>query len=232
MVGSLLFAAVQTRADIQHGVSQLGRYVSNPKLQHWNAAKRVLRYLKGTAGLGLKFHGFKQGVTNMILGPVFADANWARDLDNRRSTTGILVKLNGCAIAWKSRMQQSVAFSTAEAEYYALGDAAKELLWLRQMLKELGFEQESGTLLLGDNQAANITTKNNTHHSRMKHIDVRHHGIKESVERKQIAVRWCPTALQQADLLTKGLGRNIFENLRAKVMGHQGNSVDAEGIGQ
>jgi hypothetical protein len=222
MVGAILYAAVTSRVDIQHAASQVSRFVSCPTLLHWHACKRILRYLKGTSTLGLTFHGATPGTDPFTLGPVFADANWAGDLDDRKSTTGVLVKINGCAVAWRSQKQKSVATSSAEAEYMALGDATKEVLWLRQLLKEMGFTQDS-TLMLGDNEAANITAKNDSHHTRMKHIDIKHHFIREHIEAKHILIHWVPTAKQQADLLTKAVGRNIFEELRAKAMGHRGN---------
>ena len=229
MVGAILYAAVTSRVDIQHAASQVSRFVSCPTLQHWNACKRILRYLKGTSKLGLTFHGATPGTAAFTLGPVFADANWAGDLDDRRSTTGLLVKINGCAVAWRSQKQKSVANSSAEAEYMALGDATKEILWLRQLMKEMGFEQDS-TLVLGDNQAANITAQSDSHHTRMKHIDIRHHFIREHVAAKHILIRWVPTAQQQADLLTKAVGRNIFEELRAKAMGHRGNDDKVDSL--
>ena len=218
-VGYLMYAATMTRPDIQHAVSQLSRFVSDPKLAHWRASQRVMCYLQGCPTLGLTFRGTEQGVLGIELHPVFSDANWARDLDDRRSTTGILAKINGCAVAWTSRKQKCVSNSSTEAEYYALGDATKELLWLRQLLGEMGFPPTRPTVLLGDNEAANITTKNDVHHSRLKHIDIKHHFIREHVD-KEMVIRWVPSEMQQADMLTKALGRNLFNLLRAKAMGH------------
>jgi hypothetical protein len=226
MVGSLLYAAISTRPDIQHAVSQLARFVSNPQAHHMRACKRVLRYLKGTASMGLVFRGSRVGSTAAVqLKPTFCDASWGSDLDDRRSTTGLLLKINGCAVAWASKKQTSVAMSTAEAEYVALGAVTKQVLWLRQMLNELGFPQTSSTLVLGDNDAANLTAKNNTHHTRMKHIDINHHFIREHVDNKNIAVRWVPTHHQQADILTKALGRNLFTPLREMMMGRSGHDT-------
>ncbi|MDR3547936.1 MAG: reverse transcriptase domain-containing protein [Candidatus Pacebacteria bacterium] len=215
-VGALLYAAVWTRPDIAHAVGELTRFMSKPKQAHWKAAIRVMRYLKGCPQLGLTFRvGSKDTVE---LGPVFADANYAGDPETRRSTTGVIVKVNGNTVAWQSRRQKSVTLSSTEAEYMALGDATKEVMWLRTMLKELGWKQTRPTKIFGDNQASIVTAKNDTHRGRMKHIDVRHHFIREQLKQEVIELQWIATQLQQADLLTKGLGKNIFFNLRPEVV--------------
>lgn len=221
LVGSLLYAAICTRPDIQHAVSQLGKYVSNPQPAHWYACKRVLRYLKKTSDVGLTFK-LNPHSDNIVLGPVYADANWAGDLDDRKSTTGVVMKINGCAVSWMSKKQRTVAQSTAEAEYIAMSMAVKEIMWMRQLLKEMMLEQKDGTVLYCDNNSAIITAQHETQHSRMKHIDISYHAVREQVINKNVNIKWIPTLQQQADILTKGLGKHLFEPLRTKVTGSSG----------
>ena len=218
IVGGLLYAAVWTRPDIAHAVGELTRFMRDPKQAHMKAAMRVLRYLKGCTDLGLTYRK-SDGPSKILLGPVFSDSNYASDPETRRSTTGVVVKVSNCTVAWFSRRQKCVTTSSTEAEYLALGDATKEVMWLRNMLKEMGIEQHGPTTIFGDNQASIITAQNETLRSKLKHIDVRYHFIKEKVKGKIIQLEWIPTLKQQADILTKGLGKNLFTDLRAKVMG-------------
>ena len=159
-----------------------------------------------------------QETNKVILGPIFADANWAGDLENRRSTTGIIVKMNGDLVLWRSTRQKSIATSSTEAEYVSLGAAAKEVMWLRKLLAELGWMQDAATKIFGDNQASIIIAKNDIQHNRIKHIDIQHHFIREQVKDKKIELIWIPTQQQQADILTKGLGRNLFNAMRDFIM--------------
>ena len=133
-VGSLMYAMVCTRPDIAHAVGVVSRYMSNPGKEHWEGVKWILRYLKGTSGMALCFKK-----SNIIL-QGFVDANLGGDLDNRKSTTGYVFTLGGTVVSWMSRLQKSVALSTTEAEYMAISEAGKEMIWLKNFLKELGKE--------------------------------------------------------------------------------------------
>jgi hypothetical protein len=127
VVGSLLWLALQTRPDIAHAANMRSRKVSKPTDLDWQAAKRVFRYLKGTAEEGLLYGGErKKGKEEeaVTVGPAFCDADWAGDEEDRKSTSGVLVKVNGCSVIWASRKQPCVALSTAEAEYVAAAAGA------------------------------------------------------------------------------------------------------------
>jgi hypothetical protein len=222
IVGELLYAALSTRPDIAHATSVLARAVSNPTEAHWLACKRVLRYLRGTTHLGLIFGGTSSAAPlNIVLEPCFSDADWAGDSTDRRSTTGYLMKVNGSTVSWASKKQPTVALSSAEAEYMAVGAAVQEILWLRTLLNEMGFEQGGATVLYCDNQPAIAIAKDDVHHSRTKHIDIRHHFIRDHVSKKHVHLDWVPTAGQEADILTKPLGRILFTRLRDMVLGMQ-----------
>jgi hypothetical protein len=135
----------------------------------------------------------------------YSDANWAGDMDTRRSTTGYIVMLNNGAIAWKSRRQPTVALSTMESEYMALTDATKEL------------KSDNPTNLFSDNQGAIALAKNPVSHSQAKHIDIRHHFVREAIQDKIIWVQYIPTAEMTADSLTKALGREKHEKCTARM---------------
>ncbi|KAJ9525182.1 hypothetical protein QJQ45_020705, partial [Haematococcus lacustris] len=179
LVGSLLYLTCCTRPDIAFAVGALARHMSAPTKQHWAAACSVLCYLKGTADQGLLFGGVSglQG---------FSDADYAGDKDTARSTTGYIFTLNGGAISWSSRLQPTVAMSTAEAEYMAASSAAKEALWLRKLMRDL--QLDASCVHLGcDNQAAIQLLHNPMATSRAKHIDVHHHFVRERISRAVVA---------------------------------------------
>jgi hypothetical protein len=136
LIGSLMYLSICTRPDISQAVGALARYMANPTVAHWQAAKGVLRYVAGTADYGITY-GSASGLK------AYCDADYAGDIDTRRSTTAYVFTLNGGAISWSSRLQQTVAASTTEAEYMAAASATKEALWLRQLLHSLGMETDA-----------------------------------------------------------------------------------------
>jgi hypothetical protein len=220
LIGALLYLSLSTRPDITQAVVRLSRHLKDPSLLHWTAAKRVLRYAKGTASMGLTFGGSDTSSQEVCLGPVFCDADWAQDPTiERRSTTGYITKINGGTVSWASKKQTTIALSSAEVEYMAAGAAVQEILWLRSLLSELGWRQEAATVLLCDNQAAIALASDDVHHARTKHIDVRHHFIREHVAAGAVKLEWVPTEEQQADILTKPLHTLPFTHLRGQVMG-------------
>ena len=129
VVGSLMYAMVCTRPDIAHAVGVLSRFMSNPGKEHWTTVKRVFRYLHGTSDYGLCYQGIL-GLERMLDIHGFVDADWARDLDQRRSTSGYVFSLFGGAVSWMSKRQSVVALSTTEAEYIAATHASMEAVWL------------------------------------------------------------------------------------------------------
>ena len=207
IVGGLMFAAIVTRPDIMCAVGQLSQFNSDPSSKHLLAAKRVLRYLKGTSKLGITY---SPPATRLV---GYSDADWAGDINTRRSTTGYVVMLNHGAIAWRSRRQVTVALSTMEAEYMAITEAAKELKWMRQFLAELGCDDHrSATVLKSDNQGAIALAKNPVSHSRAKHIDLHHHFIRDAIEDEIIWLEYIPTVEMTVDSLTKALSRQKHVN--------------------
>ena len=210
-IGSLMYLSVSTRPDISYAVSSLARFSSKPTKEHWTALKRLLRYLKGTTKYGILY---TKGGASKCIG--FSDADWAGDINDRKSTSGYVFMLSGGAVSWSSKKQKCVALSTAEAEYVALSSAAQESIWLRQLITELGSPPEEPTLIFEDNQSAIAMTKNPQFHGRAKHIDIKHHFIREQVSQGNVKLEYCPTTEMTADILTKGLSRESFDKLREK----------------
>ena len=208
-VGSLIYAMLGTRPDIAAAVGVCSQYMANPGLQHWKAVKRILRYLQGTLDLGLKLGG--KNATASLKG--YSDSDWGGSLDDRKSTTGFVFDFGG-PISWQSKKQPTVALSSTEAKYMALTQAAKEAIWLQGLLSELGIKETRPTTILEDNQGCIALAKNPTSHARTKHIDIRHHFIRETLENGQIKLEYCPTTDMVADILTKAIPKDQFEKLR------------------
>jgi transposase InsO family protein len=203
LVGALNYLATYTRPDISFAVGALARYMANPLTGHWKAAKGVLRYLSGTSTLCLTYGGSN---SKPSLGG-FCDSDYASDKTTRRSTTGYVFTLHGAAISWCSKRQQTVALSTAEAEYMAAAAAIKDALWLRKLLPELGIPCDS-IEIKADNQAAIHLLNNYAISQRSKHIDVIYHFARERVQSGEVSILYVPTATQVADILTKPVNRD------------------------
>lgn len=201
LIGSLMYLAVLSRPDILHAVCKLSQRNTNPHVEHQTAAKHILRYLSGTMDLSITYHKTGDSVKG------FADADWANDQNDRKSYSGYAFMLGGSAFSWGSSKQSVVAQSSTEAEYIALSTAAKEAVYLRRLLKEIGCLDQDKIVLLGDNISAQHIAKNPVHHKRTKHIDIKYHFVREKVESKEIELKYVSTNENVADIFTKGLGK-------------------------
>ncbi|GMF35814.1 unnamed protein product [Phytophthora fragariaefolia] len=210
LIGCLLYITTCTRPDVAFVVTQLSRFLGNPGLQHWKAAIRVLRYLKSTREHGIVY----QGSSGKVTVEAFTDADWGSNTDDRRSVSGVMVMVGNGPVVFKSKYQRTVALSSAEAEYMALILCVQEVLWTRSMLKDMGKEQEDATQIWEDNQGAIVLTQNAGYHARTKHVDIRHHFIRENVENGTVKVDYIDTKRQLADMLTKALGTKTLKYLR------------------
>ena len=205
LVGALLYLSVGTRPDIAYAVNQLARFNSNPSKAHIKAGKRVLRYLRGTAQLGLFFHRNHSMQLTM-----FVDASLANCPSTRRSTTGYISILGG-AISWSSKRQKVVCDSSAEAEYRALNQALKEVLYLQQLIlpiAALAGCASPPTPIHEDNQAAMLIATSEDIKGRMRHVEIAMNKIKEEVQRGSVKIIDTHTKDMLADILTKAAGRN------------------------
>ena len=207
LLGCRLFIATRTRPDITPAVSILCRYTSKPNQVHCICLKRILRYLQGTKSFALRISAEEDDV--LI---AFCDADWAGDRVDRRSTTGVLLQLGQSTNIWKSVKQNTVALSTTEAEFVALSEGKKLVLWLRSLLLEYGCSQEGSTAVMEDNQGAIVWGTDGVRHA--KHVAIRRNFVKENVDHGHIEIQYCSTQEMTADILTKPLGRIHFEEHR------------------
>ena len=207
-IGSLMYAMVCTRPDIAHAVGVLSRYMSKPGKEHWTAIKRVFRYLRGTTDHAICYQGIA-GPDRVLDVHGFVDADWAGDLDQRRSTSGYVFSLFGGSISWMNTKQAVVALSTTEVEYMAATHASKEVVWLQRLCSELGFKQQAVRIDC-DSQSAIFLEKNPAYHSRTKHIDVQYHFVRDMVESMKVLLEKVDTLENVADSLTKSVSTEKF----------------------
>lgn len=219
-VGSLMYLMMGTRPDIAYAVSCVSRYSSNPTDPHWQAVKRIFRYLIGSKNLCLVY----QGELEPLAG--YTDADWAGDPDTRRSTSGYVFDLGSAVVSWSSKRQPVVATSSCEAEYRGQANAAKEAIWLKRLFQELSPDSEGGdgdaevktapstVVIYADNQGAIALAKNPTDHSRTKHIEIQQHFVREKVAEGEIELEYVRTEDMVADGLTKALPRDSFLRFR------------------
>lgn len=202
LVGVLLYIAVNTRPDIAASVSILSRQVSKPTETDWLELKRVVRYLLKTVDYKLKLIS-AEGELLVLTG--YCDADWSGDPSDRKSNSGYLFQLGKATICWASRKQTSVSLSSMEAEYMALSEACRELVWLRQLLEEMGERQRKPTVVLEDNRSCIEFVDTDRKSKRSKHIDTRVHYTKDLVEKGVVTLQYCSTEKMAADILTKPL---------------------------
>lgn len=210
VIGSLNYIASTTRPDLTFSVSFLSQYNLCPHKEHMAAVKRVLRYLNGTKTCGIEYAADEPSLV------AFADADWAGCKLDRRSYTGYVVKMCGGAVSWESKKQPTVALSSAEAEYMALTSASKEIKFLANLMDELGLSIMFGLntpTLYCDNKGAICLAENRGFSARTKHIDLRHHFIREAIEAKLVKVEFVASSDNLADLFTKSLGPIIFSKI-------------------
>ena len=205
IIGSLMYAATATRPDIAYATHFLGQFSSKPTETHLSAAKRVLRYLKGTINHGLTY---KYDTCEIPL-RIYSDSSFASNLTDRHSYTGLVIKTFGHTTIWRSKKQKTVSDSTTVAEYVALAFASKQSIWVRRGLALLNIDTTS--TIHCDNQAAIKLTENTGVSDRTKHIDVKFHFVRELREKGDIRIVSVGTKDNLADLCTKGLTRILFE---------------------
>lgn len=198
-VGSLLYLAQATRPDISFAVNDVSRFNHKHGTPHWTAVKRIFRYLKGTENYALNFR--KTGNAYIT---AYSDSDFGSDVDKRRSCSGYVVKMANCAISWYSHRQEIIALSSTEAEYIALSSCAREIIWLRQLADELNPHKKAINIYV-DNTSTIQLAEEEAYRPRSKHIDIRYHHTRQLIEKKFIKLKYCETAHNVADVLTKAV---------------------------
>jgi hypothetical protein len=199
LIGGLMYLTQNSRPDIAHTTSYLSQFNTCFTKEHWNAAKRVLQYLKGTLNYSLVYRRSGEPLKG------FCDADWANCPIDRKSYTGYAFQLGGGPVSWESKKQPTTALSSTEAEYMALASATKEACYLRRFIHEITGKLNSVNLA-SDSQSAINLVRNPIHHSRTKHIDTRFHFIREKVSNNVINLKYVKSSDMPADVLTKPLG--------------------------
>lgn len=211
LVGRLVYLTV-TKPDLSYAVHTLAQFLQKPRLRHWNAALRVVRYLKKGPGQGI----FLSAHNDLTLS-AYCDSDWAAFPITRRSLTGYVIMLGGSHVSWKTKKQGVVSRSSAEAEYMSMALTLCELKWIIQLMQSLDIRQLAPTSMYCDNQAALHIAANPVFHERTKHVEVDCHFIRDAVQDGSLVTRHVRTTNQLADILTKPLGSQQFHYLLDKM---------------
>ncbi|KAJ8644822.1 hypothetical protein MRB53_006570 [Persea americana] len=187
--------------------------MENPSQTHFGAAKRILRYIAGTAEFGI-WYSSKCSMTDNGKLYGYSDSDFGSCLDDRRSISAHVFSLGSGVVAWSSKKQPITALSSTEAEYVAVAFAACQAVWIRGILSELQEQSKAPTIIFCDNKSTIFMTKNAALHSRTKHIDTRMHFIRDLVTGKVVDIQYCSTHDQLADVLTKALPKDKFIRFR------------------
>ena len=210
MIGSLLYLSA-SRPDIMFSVCMCARFQSNPKQSHLSAVKRIMRYLLGTINLGLWYP--KNSTCNLI---GYSDSDFAGSKTDRKSTSGTCQFIGSAIVSWHSKKQNSVALSTAEAEYISAGSCCAQILWMKQQLSDYGIILDRIPIKCDNTSAINLS-KNPVQHSRTKHIEIRHHFLRDHVLKGDCVLEFVDTKNQLADIFTKPLPKEVFFSIRREL---------------
>ncbi|GAB0095500.1 uncharacterized protein DMENIID0001_108920 [Sergentomyia squamirostris] len=211
LIGSLLFAAQISRPDISFAVNVLSRYSNDPGKAHWVAAKRILRYLKTTMHYKITY---KKGSSKL---EGFCDADWGSDPDDRRSTSAYVFMMQGGAISWNTRRQQTVALSSTEAEYMSLVSAIQESIWLKRLELEIFPNLPKKMTIFCDNRGAMQLALNNNYSPRTKHIEIKDKFVRERLQDGSVDIQYMRTDQMPADILTKATNANKLSNFSESI---------------
>ena len=218
-IRSIMYAMLCTRPDMAYVLNIVSRFQADPGEDHWKAVKNILKYLRRTKDVFLVYGG-----SDLKL-EAYSDSSFQSDPDDSKSISGYVFTLNNGAVSWKSTKQQTVADSTTEAEYIAVSEAAKEAVWMKKFITELGVipEIENPVPLYYDNTGAVAQAKEPRAHHKSKHILRRFHLVREIVERQEVCINRVDTKNNIADQFTKALPQREFDrHLESMGLRHKG----------
>ncbi|XP_074377786.1 secreted RxLR effector protein 161-like [Apium graveolens] len=184
LIGSLMYLTT-TRSDIIYDVGLISRFMEQPKKTHWEAGKRILRYVRGTLGDGLYYQKVND---SKVLG--YCDSDWAKSVDDSKSTSGNIFFFGSSAITWMSKKQQVVALSTEEAEYISLSLASCQVIWITWVLKDLKHATKESLIIFCDSKSAIALTENPVFHGKSKHIRIKYHFIRDLVKKGEVVIKY------------------------------------------
>jgi len=208
LIGSLIYLT-NTRPDLSYAVNILSFFIQQPWDNHWNATKRVLRYIQGTKYFGLLYKKTK----NFVLGG-FSDVDFAGSIDDQTSTSSYLMNMGSTTVSWNCKKQTTVATSTTEAEYISAWEETCEIVWLCRILQDLGISQVEATSLFIHSQSTIKLAKNLVFHSKTKHVDTKYHHIRSLIAKDVIKPIYFPSEDRISDIFTKPLGGIKFTKFR------------------
>ena len=241
-IGELLFAAITCRPDIMYPVVKLSQFSNVPAPIHFIAVKNIFRYLRATIDEGLHYwrNGHRKDLP-FVANPVllsdnyvlkhpwedpkypnaFVDSDWGGDTSNRKSITGVTIFMAGAPIMYRTRMQQTVALSSTEAEFVAASESGKMVLYVRSILDELGIHVVDATPMYVDNAGARMMANSQKPTRRTRHLDIRYFALTEWTEKDLILLKPISTSDNNSDALTKALGRQLFTRHKSTILGHR-----------
>ena len=208
MVGRLQYLN-HTRLDISNDVGVMARYQTSPKETHLATMKRILRYLKGIIDYGLWYDRNDSFELH-----AYTDVDWAGNIYDKKSTSGGAFFLGKKLVSWLSKKQDCIAQSTAESEYVAATINCTQIVWMKQMLTDIGITFNEPVVIHCDNTSTINMSKNMVMHSKTKHISIKYHFLRDKVEKKEIKLEYINTKEKIADIFTKPLLKDTFEYLR------------------
>lgn len=201
-----------TRPDISYGVHQICLYMHDPRVPHFQALKRIIRYVKGPIS-----HGQQLYRGNIDTLTAYTDADWGGCPDTRRSTSGFCVFLSPSLVSWSANRQQTISRSSSEAEYKGVANTVAELCWIRNLMLELHYKITKASVVYCDKIGSVYLSSNLVKHQRSKHMELHIHFVREKVAIDKVKVLYVPTPLQYADIFTKGLPATLFQQFRSSL---------------
>jgi hypothetical protein len=211
IVGSLMYLTA-TRPDIMFAVHMIARFMEHPLETHMTAAKRILRYIRGTSEHGVLY---KRGRQAELI--AYTDSDYGGDVDDRKSTSGYIFMLGSGAVSWSSRKQPIVTLSTTEAEFIAAAYCVCQGIWIKRILESIGLKQQQCLEVFCDNSSTIKLSKNPVLHGRSKHIDIRFHFLRNLSCDGKVELKHCASQNQLADIMTKALKLESFEKLKGRL---------------
>eukprot|EP00268_Persea_americana_P063544 TRINITY_DN82513_c0_g1_i1.p1 TRINITY_DN82513_c0_g1~~TRINITY_DN82513_c0_g1_i1.p1 ORF type:complete len:453 (-),score=74.75 TRINITY_DN82513_c0_g1_i1:7-1176(-) len=212
LVGRLMYLA-HTRPNLAYALSIVSQYMHNPGEQHMNAVMRIMRYLKSAPGNGILFTKNE----NCRSVDAYTDADWAGAVDDRLSTSGYFTFVGGNLVTWRSKKQNVIARSSTEAEFRGMALGICETLWIRNLLRDLGYPLQQPIRLYCDNKAACDITHNPVQHDRTKHMEVDRFFIKEKLDEKIVELPKIKSEDQLVDILTKAVSSRVYSTFLGKL---------------